>query len=333
MSANWKRCGWVLLLGTAAAFAGQGQPEEVAVNSKGYPATPLRPVLVDAEYEITPDDVLEITVLDVPELSRVYQVTPAGYLQVPLLPEPLAVAGLTLAQAADKMGRQLRDNALVSRPQVSIVVKQSRLHAVAITGAVKRPQVYPVLGPTSLLEVLSQAEGLAVDAGNIAIISRGTIAQRMMNSRPGDNSHQVTVDLQKLLGEGHSDLDVSVYPGDRVTVPRAGIVYVVGAVNRPGGFPLNGERDNMTVLQALALAEDLKITAQRSKAVIIRRDSPQQEKIHIDLSKLLAAKAPDPNLRANDILFIPDSSSRRAIHRGLEAAIQAATGVAIYRQY
>ncbi len=271
MSANWKRCGWVLLLGTAAAFAGQGQPEDVAVNSKVHPATPLWPVLVDAEYEITPDDVLEITVLDVPELSRVYQVTPAGYLQVPLLPQPLPVAGLTLAQAADKMARQLRDNALVSHPQVTIAVKQSRLHGVAITGAVKRPQVYPVLGPTSLLEVLSQTEGLAVDAGNIAIISRGTIAQRMMNGRPGDNSHQVTVDLKKLLGEGHTDLDVSVYPGDRVTVPRAGIVYVVGAVNRPGGFPLSGERENMTVLQALALAEGLIAATRLAPSVQPRR--------------------------------------------------------------
>ena len=64
---------------------------------------------------------------------------------------------------------------------MSVAIKESRVHAVTIAGAVKRPQIYPVFGKTTLLDVLSQAEGLADDAGNLAIVNRGTIAMQTLN--------------------------------------------------------------------------------------------------------------------------------------------------------
>src|SRR5262249_9122318 len=143
-----------------------------------------------------------------------------------------------------------------------------------ITGAVKKPQIYFILGRTTLLDVISQAEGLAEDASSVANISRGEIGQRMLQTKgPPDAGAVSTVDLEKLLNTGDPNLNIYIYPGDRVTVAPAGIVYVVGAVNKPGGFALTASRKRLTVLQAVALAEDIKSTAVGNKAIIVRRGS------------------------------------------------------------
>lgn len=292
----------------------------------------------EPEYLISPDDVLDVYVLDVPELSRSYEVSSTGKVTLPLLSAPLPAAGLTLNQFSDAVRKALQKEDFVSDPRVNTSVRDSRAHAVSIAGAVKKPQMYRVLGRTTLLDVLSQAEGLADDAGTLAIIRRGDIAMAALQLRPqkgkAEELRTITVDLQPLMDSGDSAANVDVYPGDRITVPRAGIVYVVGAVNRPGGFPLRTGKQSITVLQALALAEDLKTSAVREKAVIIHGDAGapgRHRQVPVNLKKLLAGKTADPSLHAEDILFVPDSSSRRALKRSAEAVLQVATGLAIYR--
>lgn len=306
-------------------------------------ATPVAPPKAATEdYVISPDDELEIYVLDVAELSRTYRVSPTGMISVPLLNKPITASGKTPTQLSQTVAEQLREAGMVSHPQVTIQVKQSRLHSVAIAGAVKKPQIYPILGKTTLLDALSQAEGLADDAGNTAIISRGEISSRRLgletsketdNGNPLLNPRTVMVDLKRLMEEGDSSLNYDLYPGDRVTVQRAGIVYVVGAVNRAGGFVLKNDREQMTVLKALALAEFVKSTANTKKAVIIRRNPKTpgaSQEIPIELNKMLNNPAKDRVLLANDILLIPDSASKKALHRAGEAAAQAAALV-VYR--
>jgi protein involved in polysaccharide export with SLBB domain len=116
-------------------------------------------------------------------------------------------------------------------------------------------------------------------------------------------------------------------------VQRAGIVYVTGAVNRAGGFVLKDDREQMTVLKAIALAESLKSTAMPGKTMIIRKN-PQapgaSEEIPVDLTKILSGHLPDRPLLASDILFVPDSNTKKALHRAGEAAVQAAA-LFIYR--
>lgn len=268
---------------------------------------------------------------------------------VPLLTQPISAAGLTPTQLAQVISDQLRTAGMVDHPQVTIQVTSSRLHSVAIAGAVKKPQIYPILGKTTLLDALSQAEGLADDAGNTAIITRGDIALRalgqaqaidvedndklMAMANPLLNPRTITVDLNRLLEGGDSSLNYDLYPGDRVTVQRAGIVYVVGAVNRAGGFVLKDDRGQMTVLKALALAEFITSTAETKKAVIIRKSVTAAGgtlEIPVELNKIIDGKAKDRVLLANDILFIPDSSSKRALHKAGDAAAQAAA-LLVYR--
>jgi polysaccharide export outer membrane protein len=224
-----------------------------------------------------------------------------------------------------------------------VSVKDSRTHSVAITGAVKKPQIYVVFGRTTLLDVISQAEGLSEDASSVANITRGEIARHMLgtndhgknDSEKNDGGGEVlTVDLDKLLQTGDPRLNVDIYPGDRITVAPAGVIYVVGAVNKPGGFALTANRKQLTVLQAVALAEDMKSTAVGNKARIVRR-GPQYPngrlEVPVKLKEVLAGKAPDIPLQVEDILFVPDSPGKKAALRGVEAAIQVATGLAIYR--
>ncbi len=287
------------------------------------------------EYLINPDDLLDLYIVDVPELSRTYRVSPTGQVTLPLLSGPLNVAGLTLDQFADLATQELKTRGLVTDPRVTVNVKESRTHSVAITGAVKKPQIYFVLGRTTLLDVISQAEGLAEDASSVANISRGEIAKRILQTKDQPVAEVSTVDLEKLLQTGDPSLNIDIYPGDRVTVAPAGIVYVVGAVNKPGGFALTASRKRLTVLQAVALAEDMKSTAVGNKAMIVRR-GPQypdgREQIPVKLKEVLAGKAPDISLQVEDILFVPDSPGKKAAIRGVEAAIQVATGVVIYRR-
>jgi polysaccharide export outer membrane protein len=306
------------------------------------PATSPTSVPIHApDYMIGADDILDVYIVDVPELSRQYRVSGSGAITFPMLQTPVTAAGLTLSQFSEQLTKDLKTAGLVSDPHVNTSVNQSRLHAVAITGAVKRPQIYSVFSQTTLLDMLSQAEGLADDAGGVAIISRGDIALHALslnksktpNSQPSDSETTITLDLKRLLESGDPKLNIAIYPGDRITVPRAGVVYAVGAVNKSGGFTMKPNAGGMTVLQLLALAEDTKPTAMRDKTIIIRND-PQapggRAQIQADLKKILRGKSPDPVLQPDDILFVPDSSSKRALRRGLEAVVQTTTGLAIY---
>ncbi|MEJ2010024.1 MAG: SLBB domain-containing protein [Acidobacteriota bacterium] len=293
------------------------------------------------EYVIDADDVLDVYVVDVPQLTRDYRVSPDGTIVIPLLSSPLTAEGLTLDQLSAVISAKLRTAGLVSHPHVIVTVKSSQAHAVAISGAVQSPQIYPILGPTTLLDVLSQAGGLAPDAGGTAIITRGNAAARASWLDKGSGSAApaggtIKVDLRKLLATGDPSLNVTIYPGDKVTVQRAGVIYVVGAVKRPGGFPMSSGRERMTVLEAVALGEGLKPTALQKKAMIIRRGKQfpdGREEIPVNLKNVLAGHAADAALEANDILFIPDSASKRALRRGAEAAVQIATGLVIWGRY
>jgi polysaccharide export outer membrane protein len=143
----------------------------------------------------------------------------------------------------------------------------------------------------------------------------------------------VTINLQQLLENGDPSLNVNVYPGDRVTVQRAGIIFVLGAVNKAGGYLLSEAHQNMTVLKALAFAGDLKPTAKAKKTVILRANpsAPNgREEIPIDLHAMLKGQAADRPLLSNDILFVPDSTALKALHRGVDIVGMSASYAAVY---
>jgi polysaccharide export outer membrane protein len=153
---------------------------------------------------------------------------------------------------------------------------------------------------------------------------------------PGDSSvgpsNIVTVNLNELLESGDTRNNIVLQAGDVVTVPHAGIVYVLGAVSRPGGFVLSNDRTELTTLKVLSLAGGLTRIAKLKQAVIIRMDNQgKQTETVVDLKSILARQSEDVQVRASDILYVPDDRTKEALLRTAELAIAIGSGVALYR--
>jgi polysaccharide export outer membrane protein len=153
-----------------------------------------------------------------------------------------------------------------------------------------------------------------------------------MPTMPPALSNTITVNLNQLMESGDPVNNIILQAGDIVTVPHAGIVYVLGAVGRPGGFVLANDRAQMTTLKMLALAGGLNRTAKSDHAVIIRRDRQgQQHEQMVDLKKVVQRKAEDVRLEASDILYVPDSNAKKALYKAGEIVLAVGTGLALYR--
>jgi polysaccharide biosynthesis/export protein len=292
---------------------------------RGYITTP--------SYVIAPDDLLQIDIYDVPELSGPNRVGPDGTIKLPMLDMSIAAAGQTISQLSVSIADRLKQAQLVTEPEVTIQATESRLHAVSISGAVKVPKLYALFGTTTLLSALSESGGLTDDASDVAVVKRSSAGEPSLPSIKDHPGETLTINLKRLLA-GNQDENVVLYPGDAVIVQRAGIVYVVGAVNRAGGFPIDANHGEMTVLKAVALAENWTSVAEPNKAMIIRRDAQSgKTQIPVNLSKIVRGRLSDQTIFAGDILFIPYSVGKKAALRGAEAAIQAATGISIYGRW
>ena len=322
-------------------------------------SNPSAPAVSAGEYRIGPEDVLNINIFEAQELNREVRVSAGGDISLPLLGSVRA-AGLT-PRELEFVLQELLHRTYMKDPHVSVFVHEMQSHPVSVMGAVRRPGVFQIRGSKTLLEVLSLAEGLADDAGETVIILRGaaltaephlvadhpagsdqpsssaqnaaegTAVSSALNSNRLASEDAVQVNLKDLLESADSHGNPLVHPGDIVKVTRAGVVYVIGEVRKPGGFALKSN-EKISVLQALALSEGLTRTAAKSGARIIRTDqqSGVRKETPIDLGKILAGKAPDPVLEPKDIIFVPNSVAKTTLGRGVEAAAQTLTGILIF---
>jgi polysaccharide biosynthesis/export protein len=142
----------------------------------------------------------------------------------------------------------------------------------------------------------------------------------------------ITVNLGQILESGDMASNIVLLPGDVVTVPHAGIVYVLGAVGRPGGYTVANDRAQLTTLKLLSLAGGLNHTAKGSHAYIVRKDvSGKQTQVEVDLQKVMKFQSEDLQLRPSDILYVPTSAAKTAAVRAAEASVGLASAVLLYR--
>lgn len=303
----------------------------------------------DGDYVIGPGDLLSIEVFDVAELSRDVRVGETGFVAIPLIPVKVQAGGLTPFQFQDKLTELLQVNGLVTHPQVTVTVKEQHSEPITVIGAVKTPLTVQAVRPMNLVQVLSQAGGIADDAGSKVLITRkprlpepeaeradsaaGDAAKIPAPNSAAGSQNTIIVDLNDLLDSGDPKYNIALFGGDVVSVPRAGVVYAVGAVQHPGGFVMQSDRQQLTVLKVLSLAGGLTSTAKPGNAVILRQPpgAQQRQQVPVDVKKILALKTEDISLRQNDILYVPDSTGKHALRRSAEVAIAIATGVAIVR--
>jgi polysaccharide export outer membrane protein len=291
---------------------------------------------VSAEYRIGSQDLLEVNVFDAPELNRSLRVSANGEISLPLV-GAIQASGLTAREVENSLESRLR--IYMNDPHVGVLVTGVESHPVSVLGAVNQPGVFQIRGPKTLLEMLSMAQGLSDEAGDKVLVMRGA----GVDSNPPDPSstagntgsaadaNAIQIDLRLLLDSADPRYNVPVYPGDIVKVTKAGIVYVVGSVTKPGGFTMR-TNEQMSVLKAVALAEGLTSTSSKGHTRIIRTDpiTGERSEIPVDLGKILAGKLPDMPLKAADIVFVPKSGTKAALYRGSEAAIATASGVIIF---
>lgn len=346
------------------------------------------------DYVIGSGDLLDISVFDVPELSKEVRVSQTGTINIPLVPVRLRVAGLSETQAEEKIAEVLEANGLVSHPEVGVAVKEHRSQPITVVGAVMHPMVYQADRDVTLLEVLAEAGGIANDAGDTVIVTRHRVFNMLEVANPQTNSGtaapgsgepppldpmasqppaqqtpaaspktpsfpaaeelarvtspaasseapagqenpeatSITINLNELLETGDTRNNILLHAGDVVTVPHAGIVYVLGAVTRPGGFVVSNDRTQLTTLKVLSLAGGLTNIAKTQHAVIIRKDDTgKQTETPVDLKKVMNRQSEDITMRPSDILFVPDDRTKQAVLKAAELGLAIGTAVAVFR--
>jgi polysaccharide export outer membrane protein len=348
------------------------------------------------DYVIGNGDLVDISVFDVPELTRELRVSQSGTIGIPLVPIRLRVAGLTEVQAEQKIAEVLEANGLVSHPEVGVMVKEHKSRPITIVGAVLHPMVYEADRSVTLLEALAEAGGVSGDAGDTIIVSRAhsatfievtdpatpannpapgageppeidastgatSTAEVPQSAAPGSSVFPspaqmsqksatppgggnappardsaspslITINLNELLETGDLRNNIALQGGDVITVPHAGIVYVLGAVNRPGGFVISNDRTQFTTLKVLSLAGGLTKIAKLGHAVIIRKDDQgKQTETEVDLKKVLNRESEDLQLHASDILYVPDDRTKEVLLSAVALGVAVGTAVAIYR--
>jgi len=149
---------------------------------------------------------------------------------------------------------------------------------------------------------------------------------------PYGPTNTITVNLSQILESGDLSNNIVLLPGDVVTVPHAGIVYVLGAVSRPGGYTVSNDRAQLTTLKLLSLAGGLNSTAKSTRAVIVRKDaSGKQNEVEVDLSKVMKFQTEDIQLRPSDVLYVPTSTAKVTLVRAAALAATVGTGLLLYR--
>jgi polysaccharide biosynthesis/export protein len=281
-------------------------PMVTQVNSS-LVAAALQAPSATANYRLGADDLLEITLFNVPEsgtgiISRraEVRVTQEGMITLPLLGD-IPVAGLATS-AVEQVLRE-RYNEYLYDPQVGVYVKEYQSQRISVLGAVRTPGTFQLTGPKTLGDVLALAGGITEKASSRLHVYR----------QDGLDRQTLVVDLLA-LANNPGLINMPVQPGDIINVPPSGMIFIHGAVVRAGSYPLT---QPYTLSQAIAVAGGVKPElADEGNVAIFRRRAPQEtDRIAVDLKAILASQAADPSVEADDVIVVPISSAKWFLER------------------
>ena len=283
-------------------------------GQSGLPASQLASPM---PAPIAPGDFLEVSEVHTPEFHSAVRVTPAGTVMLPLAGE-VQLNGMDEQAAARAIEAALVARGMLLHPQVTVLVTSYVGQDVSVLGEVARPGVYPFTMHHRLLDLLSAASGLAPTAGRLVNIFHRNDMQ---------TPHPVILDPSgtDIAGEHNPELA----PGDTVQVSRAGLVFVIGDVVRPGGFPVDPAQ-GLTVVQALSLAWGPMQNAASGKAMLIREEKGGRTITTLNLKRMVRGQDPDQPVHDRDILFVPDSTAKNLWNKAVESAVQSAVSLPIY---
>ncbi len=268
-----------------------------------------------AQLKLAPGFLIGLNVLDDSDFQGSFRVDQDGNIALPILGS-VHVAGETASEARDQIKMRLLSGQILKDPQVDLSVLEYTAPQVTIIGEVASPGKYPLLVPRKLVDVLSLAGGPTL-AGNQVSITRGSADAKPLLVHYAKDTDPRTV------------ADVFVDPGDTVQVKRAGVIYVLGAVGRPGGYIMQ-EDGTLNVLQAISLASGTSIAASTGTIYLLRKNADGTEvDIALPFKKISQGKRADVQLHATDVLFVP-TSTMKSIVTNSQAVLSAAASAAIY---
>ena len=290
----------------AAAYAQFQGPAPTRADSpnpdnKGLVERAPTEVLPGGPIVLHPGDGINVSVYGVPDYKVTARVAGDGNVDLPLIGST-HIAGMTVEQAQQLIAKKLIDGQMIISPDVLISVVDSNIDIIGVMGEVNSPRAIPAFAPMSLFDALSAAGGLKPDASHSISILRNGVNEPLLvvlNSNPANAVDQ----------------NIPLYPGDRVIVPRTGVVYVVGAVLHSGAYPMTPDTP-LTLTQSVVLAGNLGFQAAPTETRIIRTTGAKRREIRINLARVLDGKDPDPILQNDDIVMVPTNVIKAAIKGG-----------------
>jgi len=282
------------------------------------------------DYRIGAGDLVKVSVFDVESLDRTIRVTDSGTMTLPLI-GTLHVAGLTERGLEAAIAKQLEAKYL-QNAQVSVFVQEYNSQRVAVLGAVMKPGQYSLSRDrTSILDMISEAGGLARDAGSriyllpaerndptkLAMLNTaakvGLSDAAPVAAAIGPDSDPIIVDVRDILSSGtQTALTLPARAGDVVVVPEAGQFLVDGWVDKPGAYSL---ARGATVLAAITAAGGPLYPAATSDVQVVRNErSGGRTTINADVSSIIDGKRQDIPLQAGDIVYVPASAMKLPLY-------------------
>jgi polysaccharide export outer membrane protein len=270
-----------------------------------------------SKVKLSPGVLLGFSVYDAPEMDATLRVTADGKIDVPLV-GALQVGGMSVTDVRVKIKDALIAGEFFKNPQVSIDILQVAPSFVTVFGEVQTPGRFQILSPIGLSQALALAGGETTEAGTEIEIRHSAGSDNAV-----ENVHYDKENSQS----GKSDITIA--PGDVVTVRRAGVVYVLGAVHRPGGF-LMLNRGSLDLLEALTLAEGTSLEASTDQIRVLHRQDGRLLEITVKLSSMTTGKTVPPALGDKDIVYVPASKAKSVLVNGA-AIVGASVGALLYR--
>jgi polysaccharide export outer membrane protein len=326
----------LLIIASCTAFAGGLQTtrsQSAGVTPSGSAAQPggrgSSAVLVSPEedYRIGPNDVIDIRVENMPELTQTFRVTAAGTFLMPFVGR-VSAAKKTTEELAQLIADSLRGDYLKD-PRVSVSVKEFNSRSFFIQGSVRSPGVFQIEGRPSMLELLTLAGGLTETHGANAYIIRRIKATEQKGPEPSTAKTTAANDLNAEqesapeetpkyelksaningLLKGRFDQDVLLEPGDIINIPSSDVFFVAGEVNAPGSFAL---KEGTTLRQAISLAQGTNYKAALNRGVVYRENAKngKREEVQVDIGAVMGGKKEDVLIMANDIIMVPNSRTK-----------------------
>ncbi len=241
----------------------------------------------DDDYRLGADDKIQVSVNGDPKLTQLVVIGPDGKVSFPLLGD-VTFGGLTVREAIVNVTELLAKDYLVD-PKVDIQIMEYKSRWVMVTGEVGKPGRVALRGGATLKDVLADADGLAVGAGDEIVISH--------DAPQGLGKVQISIDRRKFE---QAEVNPTLKSGDIVSVPARPYVYVQGEVRQASKVAL--ER-GMTLMQAIAIVGGLTEWASEKGVQIMSEGSTGKKRL-FNLKDIREMRIPDPPLRGGDVIYV-----------------------------